>query len=256
MHIVITNDDGIKAPGIHALAEAARQLGRVTVIAPDRNWSACGHNKALGRPLRLDPYDFPEADEAWVTDGSPSDCAAFAGLKFTKEPVDLLLSGINPTPNLGHDITYSGTVMAAAEASIWGLKAAAFSIDCAGISPEAIDFSAIRSILPQIVRQITEHPLPELTILNVNIPGLAAEKIRGFKMTRCGGRIYNDRLIRMTDPFGRPYYWFGGDPPESIPGEGTDGQALAEGYVSVSPVHQDLTSYELLENMSSWKWED
>ena len=118
MHIVITNDDGIRAPGIHALAKAAKQLGKVTVIAPDRNWSVCGHSKTIGRPLRLDPYDdFPEADAAWVSDGSPSDCAAFAGLDFLREPVDLVLSGINPTPNLGEDGTYSGTVMAAMEAS-------------------------------------------------------------------------------------------------------------------------------------------
>ena len=256
MHIVITNDDGIRAPGIHALAKAARKLGRVTVIAPDSNCSACGHNKALGRPLRLDPWDFPEADKAWVTDGSPSDCAAFAGLKFTETPADLLLSGINPTPNLGHDITYSGTVMAAAEAAIWGLPAAAFSIDCAGEKPESIDFSVIETVLPRIVKQLTEHPLPQLTILNVNMPCLPGGQIRGFKMTRCCDRIYNDYLVRCTDPFGRPYYWFGGDPPESVPEEGTDGQALADGYVSVTPVHQDLTAYKLLEQMSSWKWED
>ena len=132
MHIVITNDDGIRAPGIHALARAAKQLAKVTVIAPDRNWSVSGHGKALGRPLRLDPYDFPEADAAWTTDGSPSDCAAFAGLGFTEEPADLLLSGVNPTPNMGEDLTYSGTVMAAVEASIWGLPAIAFSISAPG----------------------------------------------------------------------------------------------------------------------------
>ncbi len=254
MHIVITNDDGIKAPGIHALAKAALRLGRVTVIAPDRNWSACGHNKALGRPLRLDPYEFPEADAAWVTDGSPSDCAAFAGLKFLDEPVSLVLSGINPTPNLGHDVTYSGTVMAAAEASVWGLPAAAFSIGCAGIKPEEIDFSAAELILPEIIRQITEHPLPPLTILNVNIPGLPATEIRGYKMTRCGDRIYKDYLVRNTDPFGRPYYWFGGPPPLSVMDEGTDGKALADGYVSVTPIHQDLTSFTLLDKMSDWEW--
>ena len=255
MHIVITNDDGISAPGIHALAKAARQFGRVTVIAPDRNWSVSGHSKAIGRPLRLEPRDFPEADAAWSSDGSPSDCAAFAGLGFPEEPVDLLLSGINPTPNLGHDLTFSGTVMAAAEAALWGLPAAAFSIDCARVKPELIDFSAINEILPRVIRMITEHGLPKGAILNVNIPALPWEKIRGFRLTRCGERIYKDVLIRRVDPFGRAYYWFGGDPPESAPEEGTDGKALADGFVSLTPVHQDMTAYGLLEEMQNLNWE-
>ena len=249
MHIVITNDDGIRAPGIHALAKAAGQLGKVTVIAPDRNWSVSGHIKALGRPLRLVPCEFPEADAAWSTDGSPSDCAAFAGLGFTDEPVDLLLSGVNPTPNMGEDLTYSGTVMAAVEASIWGLPAAAFSIDCARMKQEDIDFSAVEKILPRIVDELREHPLPRQTILNVNYPALPFEKMKGFRFTHCARRIYNDVLIRRMDPFGKPYYWFGGDPPESVLEAGSDGEALAEGYVSITPVHQDLTSYELLKEM-------
>lgn len=249
MHIVITNDDGIRAPGIHALAKAAKQLGKVTVIAPDRNWSVSGHAKAIGRPLRLDPYDFPEADAAWASDGSPSDCAAFAGLGFTDEPVDLFLSGVNPTPNMGEDLTYSGTVMAAVEAAIWGLPAISLSIDCAGMKPENIDFSAVEKILPIIAAVIQKHPLPKQSILNVNYPALPFEQMRGFRFTHCAKRIYKDVLIRRTDPFGKPYYWFGGDPPESVPEPGSDGEALAEGYVSITPVRQDLTFYDLLDEM-------
>ncbi len=252
MHIVITNDDGIRAPGIHALARAAKQLGKVTVIAPDRNWSVSGHMKSIGRPLRLEPYDFPEADAAWAADGSPSDCAAFAGLGFTDEPVDLFLSGVNPTPNMGEDLTYSGTVMAAVEASIWGLPAAAFSIDCAGMKQDDIDFCAVEMILPVIAAELREHPLPRQTILNVNYPYLPFDRIKGFRITHCAKRIYKDILVRRTDPFGKPYYWFGGDPPESVKEPGSDGEALAEGYISVTPVHQDLTSYKLLEEMQTW----
>lgn len=254
MHIVITNDDGIRAPGIHALAKAAKQLGKVTVIAPERNWSVSGHNKALGRPLRLMPAEFPEADAAWMTDGSPSDCAAFAGLGFLDEQVDLFLSGINPTPNLGIDLTYSGTVMAAVEAAIWQLPAIALSIDCAHMKPESIDFSAIDWILPQVVRQASEIDWG-CRLLNVNIPGLPAEKIKGFRMTRCGHRIYKDYLEQRTDPFGKAYYWFGGDPPESVMEEDSDGKALAEGYISVTPIHQDLTNYEMLSKTKQWTWE-
>lgn len=254
MHIAVTNDDGIDAPGIHALAKAARRFGKVTVIAPDQNRSVSGHGKAIGRPLRLDPRDFPEADAAWATDGSPSDCAAFAGLGFTDEPVDILLSGINPTPNLGSDLTYSGTVMAAMEGSLWGVPAAAFSIDCARVNQNLIDFSAIEEILPIVIKQLTAFKEFWNPVLNVNIPALPWKEIRGIKLTHCGRRTYNDVLIRNKDPFGRPYYWFGGDPPESILDEGTDGKALADGYVSITPIHQDLTEYHLLKLMETREW--
>jgi len=255
MHIVITNDDGIRAPGIHALAKAARKFGKVTVIAPDRNWSVCGHSKAIGRPLRLDAYDFPEADAAWVSDGSPSDCSAFAGLGFLDEPVDLLLSGINPTPNLSQDATYSGTVMAAAEATFWGIPAAAFSIDCPRMKPELIDFSPAAWALPRVLAFLKENKLPPFTFLNVNCPSLPVSGIKGIRLTHFGTRIYKDVLIRKEDPFGRKYYWFGGDPPESDPQEDTDGTMMQKGYISITPVHQDLTAYHVLEQMKAWDWE-
>ena len=254
MHIVITNDDGIRAPGIHALAKAAKAYGKVTVIAPDRNWSVCGHSKAIGRPLRLAPYEFPEADAAWVCDGSPSDCAAFAGLGFLDEPVDLLISGINPTPNLSQDATYSGTVMAAAEATFWDLPSAAFSIDCPAMPQDKIDFSPAGYVLPQVIRFLQENKLPRFTFLNVNCPDLPIEKIRGVKVTRFGNRIYHDILIRETDPFGRPCYWFGGDHPESETIEDSDGTAMMQGWISITPVHQDLTAFRCLDTLEKWDW--
>jgi len=254
MHIVITNDDGIFAPGIHALAKAARKLGKVTVIAPDRNWSVCGHSKSIGRPLRVDPYVFPEADAAWVCDGSPSDCSALAGLGFLEEPVDLLLSGINPTPNLSQDFTYSGTVMAAAEATFWDLPAAAFSIDCPRVKQSEIDFSPAVWVLPRVVKYLKENKLPRFSFLNVNCPNLPPEKLKGIRLTRSGTRIYNDVLVRKTDPFGRPYYWFGGDPPASTEEEDTDGKVMKDGFISITPLCQDLTDQRSLEQMRSWEW--
>ena len=255
MHIVITNDDGIQAPGIHALAKAARDFGKVTIIAPDRNWSVCGHSKSIGRPLRVDPYDFPEADAAWVTDGSPSDCSALAGLGFLEEPVDMLLSGINPTPNLSQDFTYSGTVMAAAEATFWNLSSAAFSIDCPRMKQELIDFSPAIWALPCIIDYLRKHTLPKFTFLNINCPNLPLEEIRGIRISRSGTRIYNDILIRKTDPFGRPYYWFGGDAPENTDEENTDGKIMKDGFISVTPIRQDMTDYDVLEKMLVWDWD-
>lgn len=256
MHIVITNDDGIRAPGIHALAKAARKFGKVTVIAPDRNWSVCGHSKAIGRPLRLDPYDFPEADAAWVSDGSPSDCAAFAGLGFLDEPVDLLLSGINPTPNLSQDATYSGTVMAAAEGTFWNLPSAAISIDGVGIPQNEIDFSPAAFALPGVISFLRENKLPRFTFLNVNCPGLPVDQIRGIRVTRFGTRIYKDVLIRETDPFGRPYFWFGGEHPESEPIEDSDGTTMKQGWISVTPIHQNMTAFQCLDALEQWNWDN
>ena len=258
MHIAIVNDDGINAPGIHALAAAAKQFGKVSVIAPDRNRSVSGQHKTLGAPLRLDPVPFAEADRAWMCDGSPSDCAACFGLGFVKDdPVDLLLSGVNPTPNLGMDLTYSGTVMAAVESSFWNVPSAAFSIQCPRKRPSEIDFSAIEHIVPVVVDYMTANPLPKNVSLNVNFPDLPWEEIKGFKVTFAGGRNYYDVLDRRVDPFGRPYYWFGGDAPDSICEEGSDGAALRDGYVSVTPIHMDLTKYSMLAGMSAWKgWEE
>lgn len=254
MHIVITNDDGIRSPGIHALAKAARAFGKVTVIAPERNWSVCGHSKSIGKPLRVDPFDFPEADAAWVCDGSPSDCSALAGLGFLDDPVDLLFSGINPTPNLSQDFTYSGTVMAAAEGTLWGLPSAAFSIDFPRVDPAKIDFSPVACFLPQIIDFLRENPLPRFSFLNINFPALPTEKIRGVRISRSGTRIYRDVLVKNTDPFGRSYYWFGGEAPVSEEEEDTDGKVMKDGFISITPVRQDMTDYHTLEKMKVWSW--
>lgn len=255
MEIIVTNDDGINAPGIRALAEAAATVGNVTVIAPDKNWSACGHHKALGRPLRADPADFPGGFPAWSSDGSPSDCTCLAGLGFLDKKTDLVVSGINPSPNLGQDMTYSGTVTAALEGVFWGMQGIAFSIACARMDPASIDFSAAKQIIPYVIRQVIAHPLPPYIILNVNIPYLPYEEIKGYRITKSCTRDYRDVLIRCKDPFGRPYYWFGGDAPAGHPDEGTDIRALEDGYISIHPLHLDLTAYDMLSEVESWGWE-
>jgi 5'-nucleotidase len=259
MHILVTNDDGIHAPGLMALAQAVRPLGKVTVIAPERNWTASGHVKTLDRPLRLRETLLADDSAAYVTDGAPSDCVAMALLGFLPEAVDMVVAGINPGENVGHDMTYSGTVTAAMEAAIWGMPGIAFSLQMPAAPPRKLDFSAASGIARQVTRQILEEGLPKGILLNVNIPYLPADQIRGLQVTRQGLRIYNDELVRRLDPRQRPYYWIGGEAPSGVAEEGTDYGALMSGYVSLTPVQLDLTAHAYLDTLRArldqWKWE-
>lgn len=254
MEILVTNDDGIRAPGIRVLAEAAKEFGAVTVIAPDRNWSACGHQKSLGRPMRADPVSIFGDIEAYAIDGGPSDCTALAGLGFLNKKIDLVLSGINPGANVSQDVTYSGTVNAALEATIWQMRGMAFSLDVGGVRPESVDFSVARDVIRRTIDTFITNELPPYTALNVNIPYLPVDEMQGFKVTHCGERIYRDVLDVRNDPFGRPYYWFGGLPPTGDTETGTDCGELSRGFVSITPVHLDLTAYNALSTVKKWDW--
>jgi 5'-nucleotidase len=254
MHILVTNDDGVNAPGLLALAEALKALGKVTIFAPDRNWSVSGHVKTLHRPLRVSEVKLPGGVTALTTDGSPADCVALMALGLLPEKVDLVASGINPVPNLGLDMTYSGTVTAAFEGVVWGYPSLAFSLDSDGKLSSPQDFQPAALIALQVAENMIANPLPPFTILNVNIPNLPQGEVRGFRVTRQGPRIYRDALVHRTDPFGHPYYWIGGDPPQSIPDEGSDAAALLDGYVSVNPIHLDLTAHDLIPHIAKWDW--
>lgn len=254
MHILVTNDDGINAPGLLALAQAMKPLGKVSVLAPDRNWSASGHVKTMHRPLRAKPVLLADGTPALASDGAPSDCVALALMGLIEEPVDLVVSGINFGANLSHDLTYSGTVTAAMEAAIYGVRALAFSFNGSDETPQPVDFGPAAQIAQIVARQALAKSLPPNTLLNINIPDLPAGQIRGFKITRQGTRIYRDRLVRREDPRGRPYYWIGGDAPTGVPEPGTDIGALHEGYVSITPVQLDLTAYGMLGELETWEW--
>jgi len=254
MHILVTNDDGVTAPGLLALVEALRSLGQVSVLAPDRNWSASGHVKTLHKPLRVREVRLADGSQALATDGAPSDCVVLALLGILPEGVDLVVSGINPTANLGHDVTYSGTVTAAMEAAIWGLPSLAISLDTPDNHLGSLDYGPAAEVACQVAANVIRHGLPAGTLLNVNIPSLPRAEIRGFKVTRQGLRVYRDSLVRRTDPRGRPYYWIGGEAPTGVPEDGTDFGALAEGYVSITPLHLDLTSYTALDELRKWDW--
>lgn len=254
MHILVTNDDGVTAPGLLALVQAMRSLGHVTVLAPDRNWSASGHVKTLHRPLRARPVVLADGSPALASDGAPSDCVALALMGLVTEPVDLVVSGINPYANLGHDLTYSGTVTAAMEAAIYGIKALAFSLNSNDETPQPLDYGPTAQFARIIAEQVLQNGLPGGTLLNVNVPVASFEQIRGIRITRQGTRIYRDQLVRRADPRGRPYYWIGGDAPTGLSEPGTDFGALAENYVSITPIELDLTAYDALATLEKWNW--
>jgi 5'-nucleotidase len=255
MHILVTNDDGVMAPGLLALAQEMRRLGKVSVLAPDHNWSASGHVKTLHRPLRLKQVQLADGSPALASDGAPSDCVALAVLGILDEKIDMVLSGINPNANMGHDVTYSGTVTAAMEASIAGLPGIAVSVDPPDDLAEPLDYGPAARIARRIAAEVIQRGLPKDTLLNVNLPYLPEEQIRGIKVTRLGLRVYRDLLVRREDPRGRPYYWIGGDAPTGVPDEGTDFGALADGFVSVTPLQLDLTAYPAIGVIQTWNLE-
>lgn len=252
-HILVTNDDGVHAPGLLVLAQELQKLGEVSILAPDRNWSGGGHVKTLDRPLRAREVTLDDGTKAITSDGAPSDCVALALLGFFEHEFDLVVSGINTMPNLGHDVTYSGTVTAAMEAVIWDTPAIAFSLGVQEPVPSP-DYAAAGKVAAILVENYLEHKLPQGCFLNVNVPYLPLEEIKGFRNTRQGLRVYRDRLDRRVDPRGRPYYWIGGDAPTGIPEEGTDVGALSAGFVSITPLQLDMTMYSAIPALGDWKW--
>ncbi len=203
----------------------------------------------MHRPLRVRETTLADGFPALTTDGAPSDCVALALLGLIPLGIDLLVSGINPTANVGFDVTYSGTVTAAMEAVIWGIPGIAVSLD----SPEnhlgLLDYSQAAQAAAGIASFVGDHGLMKGILLNVNVPYRAAGEIRGTKITRQGLRVYRDLLVQRADPRGKPYYWIGGAPPTGVPEDGTDIGALAEGYISVTPLQLDLTAYRSMDSL-------
>jgi 5'-nucleotidase len=255
-HILVTNDDGVLAPGLLALTQEMRRLGKVSVLAPDRNWSGGGHVKTLDRALRVKEVRLADGTQAFASDGAPSDCVALGTLGFFKEPIDLVVSGINAGANLGHDVTYSGTVTAAMEAVIANVPGVAVSFETVDGHLGDIDFAPAARAASKIVRQVIENGLAHEILLNVNVPFLPDEKMRGIALTRQGLRVYHSRLDERVDPRGKAYYWIGGDAPTGVPERGTDVGALAEGFVSVTPLQLDLTAYRAITDLNTWQWDE
>jgi 5'-nucleotidase len=252
MHILVTNDDGVTAPGLLALVQQMRLLGEVAVLAPDRNWSASGHVKTMHRPLRVKEVILDDGTPALASDGAPSDCVALAMLGLLPVRFDLVISGINPNANLGHDVTYSGTVTAAMEAAIWGLPGVAVSLDRPENLTGALEYAPAARIAYRIAQTTINRGLPKGLFFNVNVPYLPEDRIQGLRVTRLGLRVYRDSLDERKDPRGQPYYWIGGEAPTGVPEDGTDIGALNDGYVSVTPLHLDLTAHHALDEIYAW----
>jgi 5'-nucleotidase len=248
--IILTNDDGIHHPGLLALKSSLVAVGELVVMAPDHNWSAAGHTKTMHKPLRVTNITLPDGTPAHTTTGAPSDCVALVvlGVLGPRLP-DLVVSGINQGANVGQDITYSGTVAAAMEGVISGIPSIAVSLD----SYEAQDFTYAAQVGANVAHLVLKHGLPPHTLLNVNVPARPEEQIAGVRVTRLGRRVYRDVLVERQDPRGRPYYWIGGEPPGgAVDEEGTDIWALAQGYVSITPLRMDMTEHGLLNEIESW----
>ena len=256
MHILVTNDDGVDAPGLLSLVQEMKKLGKVTVLAPDRNWSASGHVKTMHRPLRVEKHILADGTPALASNGAPSDCVALAVLGIVDEQIDLVVSGINPYANIGHDITYSGTVTAAMEAAISGIPAIAVSLHTLADHTGKKDYAAAAIYAKIVASLVIEKGLPPQTLLSVNVPSLPMNEIKGVQITRQGLRVYLDELVSRVDPHGKPYYWIGGEFPSYDPVEGTDSGALDRAYVSVTPIQLDLTDYKLLEDIKEWNWKN
>ncbi|HSG06312.1 MAG TPA: 5'/3'-nucleotidase SurE [Nitrospiria bacterium] len=244
MIILVTNDDGIRSPGIKALAVALKRLGDVYVVAPDRERSAAGHSLTLHKPLRIERH----GPRRYSLNGTPTDCVNIAVNQIIKRRPALVVSGINKGGTLGDDVTYSGTVSAAMEGTILGIPSVAVS----QMGDERFKFETSSRVAVRIARWVLQNGLPPDTLLNVNVPELSPQRLKGFRIATLGKRIFDpDSIIEKKDPRGRTYYWIGGSRLEWEIGEDTDIVSINKGMVSITPVHLDLTNYAAISPLRS-----
>src|SRR3989338_5296369 len=244
MKILISNDDGVHAPGLACLAKAVSQVAEIIVVAPDRNRSGVSNSLTLEHPLRV----VTTVNGFYSVNGTPTDCVHLAVTGLLKEMPDMVLSGINEGSNLSDDVLYSGTVAAATEGRFLGLPSVAVSLS----GPRCEHYDTAAQVAKFIVLQLSETPLTFDTILNVNVPDMPFSELRGIQVTRLGTRHKAEPTIKGTDPRGRKIYWIGQPGPEQDAGPGTDFYAVNSGYVSVTPLQLDLTHYKVLDELSGW----
>ena len=245
--ILVTNDDGIYAPGLKALAAELNKVGRVCVVAPDRDNSAASHSLTMDRPLRVRELE----ERHHSVDGTPTDCVILAVGKILAEKPDLVVSGINPGPNLCDDVSYSGTVSAAIEGTMLGIPSFAMSLAC----EDPCDYELSAQFAARLARLVLEQGLPPDTLLNVNVPPGKSTDIDGIKFTRQGRRRYEGAIKETNDPWGRGHFWIGGGTPLWDEGEDSDAQAVLAGYISITPLHLDRTNYGAMDYLSKG-WSD
>jgi 5'-nucleotidase len=248
LHILVSNDDGIDAPGIHALVHELRKIARVTVVAPDKQQSAVGHAITMNYPIRAIPFKKNDEFFGYAVEGTPADAVKLAVRFLLKEKPDILISGINHGSNTAINIIYSGTVSAATEGMILGIPSIAVSLTTYG-EP---DFSYASRFASKLALLIGERGLPEGTLLNVNIPAVSESEIRGVLLTRQGKSCWDDTFDVRRDPANREYYWLTGKMNVTDTDLETDQIAIRENYVSVTPIHYDLTDRRMLKDMKQW----
>jgi 5'-nucleotidase len=242
--ILACNDDGVRSEGLRALVSSLEAVGDVVVVAPDRERSAAGHSLTLTRPLRVS-----SVGSGWYSvDGTPTDCVTLAVMELLGRKPDLVAAGINHGSNLGDDVTYSGTVASAIEATLQGLPAFAISVAGQG----SFDFGVAALCARRLAEEILRRRPPQGTLFNVNVPNLPVEAVRGWAVTRQGRRVYNETVVRKVDPRGHAYYWIGGASLTWEHGGGTDYEAVRDGWVSLTPLHLDLTNHGMLDELRSW----
>ena len=247
MRVLVSNDDGVDAPGIRYLAEALRAAGhQVTVVAPDRDRSGASNSLTLDQPIRASRRE----NDVWSVAGTPTDCVHLALSGMLESDPDMVLSGINNTSNLGDDVIYSGTVAAAMEGRCLGLPAIAVSL--ASVEHKARHYASAARAAVEVTARLLTDPLPADTILNINVPDLDWDEIKGFEVTRLGHRHRAEPCIQQRDPRGRPIWWIGPPGAAQDAGPGTDFNAVRNGFISITPIHVDLTRYQALETVASW----
>lgn len=249
MNILITNDDGINSTGLIMLAQAISQIANVTVVAPDRERSATAHAITMHKPLRVEKVDIPGCKAlGYMVNGTPSDCIKLALEALLDCVPDVVLSGINRGPNLGTDVLYSGTVSAAIEAALSEVPAMALSVASYG----NVNFKHAANFAKGLCQQVSNKVFPKDTLLNVNIPFIAPEKIAGIAVTYLGKVRYKNSFERRTDPRGRAYYWLAGEVIEDTNDKGSDVWAIRNNYISITPILLDLTKYDIIETIKKW----
>lgn len=245
MHFLISNDDGINARGIQVLSDRLAALGKVTIVAPDQNRSGASNSLTLESPVRIRET----GDRTYCVFGTPTDCVHIALTGLLPKDPDMVISGINSGANLGDDVIYSGTVAAAMEGRFLGLPAIAVSLV---IEDRPRHYSTAAEAVALLVQRLRKDPLPADTILNINVPDLPWQALRGFEVTRLGHRHRAEPVVKMTDPRGKPMYWIGPAGPGQDAGPGTDFDAVRRGFISITPIHVDLTRYQALDQVSGW----
>lgn len=247
--ILISNDDGVHARGIKALRKALEEIADVTVVAPDRERSGASHSLTMDVPLRTHRI----SDDIIGVDGTPTDCVLLALKVLLSKPPDLMVSGINRGPNMGDDVTYSGTIAAAMEATLMGVPAMAVSL--CRCESGAYDYGASAEVAREVALMVLERGLPEGTLLNVNVPNVPRGELTGVEVARQGKQVYEEAVVEKQDPRGRTYYWIGGQLTSWEPEADTDYAAVSQGRVSITPIHLDLTDYRAMDVLRSWPLE-